>query len=150
MGETRGRAWPGCRAATPDTSRGDRGSSGTRPWVDEQTGPIGAGEVGQALLARKLGRPIEQRLAIPDPALALGDLALDHRPDSFVQPGIWYSHTGEAKVTTTGDYLVSFVFNTDRFPAKDVVIDRAFVVADANGGGELIPRRACRNRPVGP
>lgn len=65
--------------------------------------------------------------------------------------GVWLSHQGTAQILTAGDYLVSFTFNTPETPAnpdpanpngiynaKDVVIDRAFVVADANGGGTPI------------
>jgi hypothetical protein len=69
-----------------------------------------------------------------------------------VDPGIWNSHSGVAKITTAGDYLVSFTFNTPdtpvdpdptnpggEFNAKDVVIDRAYVIGDAAGGGVTIP-----------
>jgi hypothetical protein len=69
-----------------------------------------------------------------------------------VAPGLWTTHSGTADITTEGDYLVSFVFNTPFTPsnpdpnspggeynAKDVVIDRAFVIADPAGGGTIIP-----------
>jgi PEP-CTERM motif len=72
-----------------------------------------------------------------------------------IDPGIWASHSGVAKITTAGDYLVSFTFNTPDTPAdpdpanpgreynaKDVVIDRAYVIADAAGGGVTIPSAA--------
>jgi PEP-CTERM motif len=72
-----------------------------------------------------------------------------------VDPGVWESHSGVAKVTTAGDYLVSFTFNTPdtpadpdpanpggEFNAKDVVIDRAYVISDAAGGGVSIPGAA--------
>ena len=65
--------------------------------------------------------------------------------------GVWNSHQGEANILAAGNYLVSFVFNTPDTPpnanpanpdgiynAKDVVIDRAFVVADPSGGGTPI------------
>jgi hypothetical protein len=58
---------------------------------------------------------------------------------SSVQPGSWSTHTGEAKITVAGEYAVAFVFNTKIFPAKDVVIDRAYVVPDGNGAGDLVP-----------
>ena len=71
---------------------------------------------------------------------------------SSVSPGSWFSHTGEAKIETAGDYLVSFAFNTPDTPAnpdpsnaggeynaKDVVIDRAFVIAASGGGGTVVP-----------
>jgi len=72
-----------------------------------------------------------------------------------VAPGVWDSHSGVAKITTAGNYLVSFIFNTPdtpanpdptnpggEFNAKDVVIDRAFVISDAAGGGVSIPGAA--------
>jgi PEP-CTERM motif len=72
-----------------------------------------------------------------------------------VDPGVWDSHSGVAKITTAGDYLVSFTFNTPDTPAdpdpanpggeynaKDVVIDRAYVISDAAGGGVTIPSAA--------
>jgi hypothetical protein len=72
-----------------------------------------------------------------------------------VDPGVWDSHSGVAKITTAGDYLVSFTFNTPdtpadpdpanpggEFNAKDVVIDRAYVIADSAGGGVTIPGAA--------
>jgi PEP-CTERM motif len=72
-----------------------------------------------------------------------------------VAPGVWTSYSGVAKITTAGDYLVSFTFNTpDTLPdpdpanpggeynAKDVVIDRAYLIGDANGGGVPIPSAA--------
>ena len=71
---------------------------------------------------------------------------------SSVTPGVWTSHSGIASISAAGNYLVSFVFNTPFAPpnadptnpggeynAKDVIIDRAYVVADANGGGTPIP-----------
>ena len=57
---------------------------------------------------------------------------------SSVAPGIWTSHTGEALIATAGEYLVSFAFNTSNGNSKDVVIDRAFVIADQIGGGTPI------------
>jgi hypothetical protein len=67
---------------------------------------------------------------------------------SSVSPGVWSSHSGEANILTAGDYLVSFTFNTPDTPAnpdpsnpggeynaKDVVIDRAYIISDAAGGG---------------
>jgi hypothetical protein len=72
-----------------------------------------------------------------------------------VDPGVWDSHSGVAKITTAGDYHVSFTFNTPDTPAdpdpanpggeynaKDVVIDRAYVISDAAGGGVTIPSAA--------
>jgi hypothetical protein len=69
-----------------------------------------------------------------------------------VTPGVWNAYSGVAKITTAGDYLVSFTFNTPDTPAdpdpanpggeynaKDVVIDRAYLIGDAAGGGVTIP-----------
>jgi PEP-CTERM motif len=69
-----------------------------------------------------------------------------------VIPGVWNAYSGVAKITTAGDYLVSFTFNTPDTPAdpdptnpggeynaKDVVIDRAYLIGDAAGGGVSIP-----------
>lgn len=57
---------------------------------------------------------------------------------STVAPGTWATHAGVALVTTAGNYLVSFEFNTSGGNAKDLVIDRAYVVSDSNGGGTPI------------
>jgi hypothetical protein len=54
---------------------------------------------------------------------------------SSVAPGVWATHAGEALITTAGEYLVSFAFNASGGNSKDVVIDRAYVTADPNGGG---------------
>jgi hypothetical protein len=72
-----------------------------------------------------------------------------------VAPGVWNAYSGVAKISTAGDYLVSFTFNTPdtpadpdpanpggEFNAKDVVIDRAYVISDAAGGGVSIPGAA--------
>jgi hypothetical protein len=54
---------------------------------------------------------------------------------STVAPGTWATHSGEALVSTAGEYLVSFVFNTADGDSKDIVVDRAYVLADSSGGG---------------
>lgn len=51
----------------------------------------------------------------------------------------WQSYTGTAKIGTSGNYLTSFVFNTAGFPAKDVVIDRVFIIANKDDGGTIVP-----------
>jgi PEP-CTERM motif len=69
-----------------------------------------------------------------------------------VVPQVWNSYSGVAKITAAGDYLVSFTFNTPDTPAnpdpanpggeynaKDVVIDRAYLIGDAAGGGVSVP-----------
>ena len=57
-----------------------------------------------------------------------------------IEPGVWATHSGEADIETAGNYLVSFVFNTPDAPenAKDVVIDQAYIIASATGGGTPI------------
>lgn len=57
-----------------------------------------------------------------------------------VVPGVWTTHQGEADILSAGNYLVSFTFNTPESPedAKDVVIDRAYVLASSTGGGTPI------------
>ena len=57
---------------------------------------------------------------------------------STVVPGTWVTHSGEALISTAGEYLVSFAFNTSNGNSKDVLIDRAYVVPDLNGGGTPI------------
>jgi PEP-CTERM motif-containing protein len=69
-----------------------------------------------------------------------------------VTPQVWNAYSGVAKITAAGNYLVSFTFNTPDTPAnpdpanpggeynaKDVVIDRAYLISDAAGGGVTIP-----------
>ena len=41
----------------------------------------------------------------------------------------WQTFSGSKTITTAGNYLVSFVFNTSAFPAKDVVIDQVYIIA---------------------
>jgi hypothetical protein len=43
----------------------------------------------------------------------------------------WVNFTGSVNIVTGGDFLTSFLFNTNFNPSKDVVIDQAFVVAGA-------------------
>ena len=53
---------------------------------------------------------------------------------SSVSPGVWTTHSGLATISVAGYYPVAFVFNTTTFPAKDVVIDQAYVIG-ASGAG---------------
>lgn len=41
----------------------------------------------------------------------------------------WQTFAGATTITTEGDYLVEFVFNTNQFPAADVVIDQVYIIA---------------------
>jgi len=46
----------------------------------------------------------------------------------------WTHFEGVAHVNHAGDFMTSFRFNTNGFPAKDVVIDKVFIVAGGTGG----------------
>jgi hypothetical protein len=51
----------------------------------------------------------------------------------------WVNYSGLASIAVDGDYLVSFVFNTPGLgSAKDVVLDRVFVVESEEDGGTPI------------
>ncbi len=41
----------------------------------------------------------------------------------------WQTFAGVANIATAGLYDVSFVFNTNRVPSKDVVIDQVYIIA---------------------
>ncbi len=51
----------------------------------------------------------------------------------------WYNFSGVASISKAGYYQTSFVFNSAGNPAKDVVIDRIFVVATTAPATFLIP-----------
>ena len=53
-------------------------------------------------------------------------------------PGVWNNHSGLAQVLNEGDYVVQFGFDTSSIPSADVVIDRVFITASAQGGGTPI------------
>jgi hypothetical protein len=42
-------------------------------------------------------------------------------------PLVWQAFAGQRIVDTAGNFDISFVFNTDTVPAKDVVIDRVYI-----------------------
>lgn len=50
----------------------------------------------------------------------------------------WQHFGGTATIVTPGVYTVSFVFNTNLFPSKDVVVDRVYIIP-GGGGGPVIP-----------
>ena len=51
----------------------------------------------------------------------------------------WVNYSGLASIASDGNYLVSFVFNTPGLgSAKDVVLDRVFVLATDEAGGTPI------------
>jgi hypothetical protein len=41
----------------------------------------------------------------------------------------WQSFQGATTIVTAGNYTIDFVFNTNRRPSKDVVIDNVYVIA---------------------
>ena len=41
----------------------------------------------------------------------------------------WINFSGTANITTAGFYDVSFIFDTNGYPSKDVVIDRVYIAA---------------------
>jgi hypothetical protein len=41
----------------------------------------------------------------------------------------WQTFAGAANIVAAGNYLIEFTFNTNGFPAKDVVIDQVYVIA---------------------
>jgi hypothetical protein len=49
----------------------------------------------------------------------------------------WQHYGGTATVVATGLYEVAFLFDTNLFPSKDVVVDRVYVLAGGGGGPEL-------------
>lgn len=53
----------------------------------------------------------------------------------------WQAFSGNATVAVSGLYTVSFTFNTNLNPSKDVVIDRVYIVA-SDDGGTVIPEPA--------
>ena len=50
---------------------------------------------------------------------------------SAILPQHWYNFVTTVNIDTAGDYTATFKYTTNGFPAKDVVIDQAFVVAGA-------------------
>jgi PEP-CTERM motif len=53
-------------------------------------------------------------------------------------PVTWKTYAGSTTITTAGDYLVTFTFNTNFAPSKDVVIDQVYIVP----GNPAIPEPA--------
>ena len=51
----------------------------------------------------------------------------------------WLYASGVGQITQRGKYNTSFVFNSNGFPSKDIVIDRVFVVPTTDPATVLIP-----------
>jgi hypothetical protein len=49
----------------------------------------------------------------------------------------WQHFGGTATIVADGLYDVAFVFNTNRRPSKDIVIDRVYILAGGDGGPEI-------------
>jgi hypothetical protein len=55
----------------------------------------------------------------------------------------WQSFQGAANIVADGEYTISFVFNTNRHPSKDVVIDNVYVIAgNPPNPGDPVPAPA--------
>jgi hypothetical protein len=53
-------------------------------------------------------------------------------------PQVWNNYSSLVNVLNEGDYVVQFGFDAAGIPAADVVIDRVFVTASAQGGGTTV------------
>lgn len=51
----------------------------------------------------------------------------------------WLYASGVGQITRAGYYKTSFVFNSNGFPSKDIVIDRVFAVATTDPADVVIP-----------
>lgn len=51
----------------------------------------------------------------------------------------WLYASGVAQIVQRGKYNTAFVFNSNQFPSKDIVIDRVFVVPTTDPATVLIP-----------
>ena len=48
---------------------------------------------------------------------------------SALTPGQWYNWSGTFSTAVAGNWLTSFTFRTNSYPAKDIVIDQVYVTA---------------------
>lgn len=51
----------------------------------------------------------------------------------------WLYASGVGQITKRGSYNTTFVFNSNGFPSKDIVIDRVFVIPTTDAATVLIP-----------
>jgi hypothetical protein len=58
---------------------------------------------------------------------------------STSQGDVWVSVTGIASVSVAGTYAASLVYNSNGAPAKDVVVDRVYLIATTDTPGTPIP-----------
>jgi len=52
---------------------------------------------------------------------------------------VWLNASGVGQITRAGFYNTAFVFNSNRSPSKDIVIDRVFAVATTDAADVIIP-----------
>jgi hypothetical protein len=48
----------------------------------------------------------------------------------------WVHVDGVANILGAGNYLIEFLFSTNLFPSKDIVIDQVYIIAGNPGGGD--------------
>ncbi len=85
--------------------------------------------------ANGYSNPNDATFAAQIAGVSLANFAVSTRPSTT-----WLNFSGLATIVSSGFYSASFVFNTPgRGAAKDVVIDRVFVVATDETGGRVIP-----------
>ncbi len=79
--------------------------------------------------------PNDAMFAAQIAGITLANYAVSTRPSAT-----WTNYTALATVASSGFYSASFVFNTpNRGTAKDVVIDRVYVISTDETGGLAIP-----------
>jgi hypothetical protein len=57
-------------------------------------------------------------------------------------PGQWVHFADNVIVTSAGDYTYSFVYDSGLAPAKDVLVDQAYIITTDSGGGTVVPEPA--------
>jgi hypothetical protein len=67
----------------------------------------------------------------------IGGLTLANYAVSTGPRTTWQTFSSNLTIVSAGTYSVDFVFNTNRRPSKDVVIDQVFIVASDTGGPEV-------------
>jgi hypothetical protein len=74
--------------------------------------------------ANGYGNPVEATFSGTIAGIVLANYAVSTGPVTT-----WQTFAGATNIVTAGNYLVEFVFNTNGFPAKDVVIDQVYIIA---------------------
>lgn len=60
---------------------------------------------------------------------------------------VWTYASGVGQITKAGLYKTAFVFNSNGFPSKDVVIDRVFAIATNDAADVIIPETSIVPEP---